>query len=270
MDQNFLNELMKSWTRFRPETIWQSAAVLLMMVAALIVLRICFKKFKKASHISDDLRKYHVFLTGYRIIKVFIVIIAILGILSINGINVTGFSMGIGILATVAAFAVKDSLQDMFAGLTIMLDKFFSVGDAVEFNGRDGIVVSFTIRTTKIEFLDDRSVLSVMNRNISKIRKLTHLVDIDLPLPYELDRKKAFSVLTDICEQARQIEGVEDCQLKGTQEFTDYAVNYKIRFFCEPDDRPDIRREVMKTIQDGLAGAGIRIPYRQLDIHTVS
>ena len=161
----------------------------------------------------------------------------------------------------------EDSFQDIMSGLTIMTDKYFSVGDAVEYNGREGIVISFTVRTTKIELLADRSVVSVANRNISQIRKLTHLVDIDLPLPYELERKESYAVLGSICDDIREISGVESCELKGTQDFADSAIIYKIRFFCEPHDRPDIRREVLRTIQDGLDKADIHIPYRQLDIH---
>jgi small-conductance mechanosensitive channel len=103
---------------------------------------------------------------------------------------------------------------------------------------------------------------------VTKIRKLTHLVDVDLPLSYDLTGNEAFSVLEPICESIRKIEGVERCELKGTQSFDASAIIYKIRFFCDPMNRPDIRRAVLKTIQDGLEAAGVRIPYQQIDIHT--
>ena len=109
--------------------------------------------------------------------------------------------------------------------------------------------------------------MSVANRHITKIKKLTHMVDIDLPLSYEDNRADVYRVLLSICNNIRKISGIEKCELKGTQNFEESAVIYKIRFFCEPNDRPDIRREVMKTIQDGLAEGGIKIPYRQIDIH---
>jgi small-conductance mechanosensitive channel len=110
-------------------------------------------------------------------------------------------------------------------------------------------------------------VLSVANRNISKIRKLNHLVDVDLPLSYDLSGREALSLLGGICEKIKALDGIEDCELKGTQDFGASAIMYKIRFYCEPHDRPDIRRSVIMTIQDGLEAAGIRIPYQQIDIH---
>ncbi len=240
---------------------------IIIMVILLISLKIFFKRFKKHFNIADDIKKYNIYLTTYRIVRAMIVISCIMALLAINGINISGIAAAIGIMATAVAFAVKDSLQDIFAGFTIMTDKYFSVGDAVEFDGKDGIVVSFSIRTTKIEFLDDRSVMSVANRHITKIKKLTHMVDIDLPLSYEDNRADVYRVLLSICNNIRKISGIEKCELKGTQNFEESAVIYKIRFFCEPNDRPDIRREVMKTIQDGLAEGGIKIPYRQIDIH---
>ena len=242
--------------------------ILAMTAAALIVLTIIYKKLRSNQEKANDLRKTSTYRIIYRIIRALIIITSIIAILQSVGINLIGLSASFGLVVILLALAVKDALQDIFAGFVIMSDRFFSVGDAVEFEGKEGIVVSFTARTTKIEFLEDRSVLSVANRNISKIRKLTHLVDIDLPLPYELSGKDAYTVLNRLSKRIKKLDGVESCELKGTQDFGANAVIYKIRFFCEPHDRPDIRRSVIKTIQDGLEEAGICIPYQQIDVHS--
>jgi small conductance mechanosensitive channel len=248
-------------------SIMQIVIVVVLTIAAFIALSIVHKKLKAKAEISGDLRKTHALRIALRAARVLVIAIGLVAILQAFGIDLTGFSALLGLAIIVVGLAIKDALQDLFAGAVIMSDKYFSVGDAVEYDGKDGIVVSFTARTTKIEFLDDRSVLSVANRNISKIRKLTHLVDIDLPLSYDVGRKEAYSVLSGICMQISGIEGIESCELKGTQEFGASAILYKIRFFCEPNDRPDIRRAVLKTIQDGLDEAGLQIPYQQIDIH---
>jgi small conductance mechanosensitive channel len=241
--------------------------VLILTVGACIALSVVHKKLKAKAELSGDLRKTHILRITLRIARIIVITIGAIMILQSFGINLTGLSAIVGIVVIIFALAVKDALQDIFAGFVIMSDKYFSVGDAVEYNGKDGVVISFTARTTKIEFLEDRSVLSVANRNISMIRRLTHLVDIDLPLPYEVSRKEAYKVLSGICMQISGIDGVESCELKGTQDFGESAILYKIRFFCEPNNRPDIRRAVLKTIQDGLAEADLHIPYQQIDIH---
>ena len=252
---------------FDSRKIIQIFAILLIAIGAYIVVIIVQRRLKNKLPIQDDLRKEHIYATIFRVVKVLILVAALFGILQTLGVNMSGFSLAFGVILLLIFFAVKDSLQDLFNGFIILTDRYYTVGDAVEYNGRDGIVISFTIRTTKIEYLDDRSVISIANREITKIRRLTHLVDIDLPLPYEMERQEVYTLLEGVCEKIRRIEGVEDCMLKGTQDFGESAILYKIRFFCEPNDRPDIRREVLRTIQDDLEAAGIRIPYRQLDVH---
>ena len=241
--------------------------ILILTAAAFIALTLIHKKLRSRLDIKNELRKAQIYRISLRVMRVIVIIAGLTAIMDAVGINLTGLSAILGIVVILLVLAVKDALQDIFAGFVIMSDKYFSVGDAVEYEGKDGIVISFTARSTKIELLDDHSVLSVANRNITRIRKLTHLVDIDLPLSYELSRKEAFSVLSNICLKISAIDGVESCELKGTQEFGENAVIYKIRFFCDPKDRPDIRREALKTVQDGLAAAGLHIPYQQIDIH---
>ncbi|MBO4854248.1 MAG: mechanosensitive ion channel family protein [Oscillospiraceae bacterium] len=267
MEDLVLQTLDQSKLQFGTVSLIKIAVVLALAAAAFVLLTIGYKRLRVRGDIANDVRRRQACRVSFRVAKILVIAIGAVAILQTIGVRLTGLSATLGLVVILLALAVKDALQDIFAGVVIMSDKYFAVGDAVEYEGKDGIVVFFTARTTKIKFLDDRSVMSVANRNISQIRKLTHLVDIDLPLPYELSGREAFSVLNDICEQIRAIDGVESCELKGTQDFAASAVLYKIRFFCEPSGRPDIRRAVLKTIQDGLETADIRIPYQQLDIH---
>ena len=66
----------------------------------------------------------------------------------------------------------------------------------------------------------------------------------------------------------RNVEGIDCCEYKGTQAFADSAVIYKLRFFCSPENKPQLNRDAHRIIQDGLEEANIQIPYNQLDIHT--
>lgn len=241
--------------------------VLIVVIAACIVLSVLHKRLQSKIVTSNDIRRTHIYTSVFRIIRIAVILGGILAVMSLLGIDTSGAAIGISTILVLFILSIKDSFQDFFAGFTIMFDKYFSVGDAVEFEGRDGMVISFTMRTTKIKCLDDQSVISISNRHITKIRKLTHLVDIDLPLSYDEDVKRVYQVLEGICQKAGELDGVELCQFKGTQGFSDCAVIYKIRFFCDPENRPDIRRAVIKTIQNGLDEAGIHIPYPQLDIH---
>ena len=243
------------------------AVIAAVTVAVVIALTVINRRLSAKFMDSGELKKAQVYRILFRTATWLVIATVTVAVLQAIGINLTGISAILGIVVVFMLLAAKDALQDVFSGIAITADKYFIVGDAVEYEGHQGIVVAFTPRTTKIELLDDRTVLSVANRNISKIRKLNHLVDVDLPLSYDLSGREALSLLGGICEKIKALDGIEDCELKGTQDFGASAIMYKIRFYCEPHDRPDIRRSVIMTIQDGLEAAGIRIPYQQIDIH---
>lgn len=203
----------------------------------------------------------------YHILKYVVIFGAFLLLLQALGVNVSGIFAGLGLFSVIVGLALQEALKDIIMGIHILSDRFFSVGDAVLFNGTEGIVTAFTIRTTRIRMLDDGSVHVICNRNIDKIILLSHQMDIDLPLRYEEDPQKVRSVLTAACSDIASMDGVESCHFEGTQSFEDSAILYKIRFFCPPERRKFLRRQVLALLQDRLADNNIVIPYRQVDVH---
>ena len=193
-------------------------------------------------------------------------------ILQVNGVNVSSVFAGLGILSAVVGLALQDALKDMIMGFHIMTDHFFSVGDVVRYQNIEGVVIGFTTRTTIIRSIYDNTVTSVCNRNISEITRMppSTLVDIDVPLSYTEDPQTVHSVLRTICARIERLDGIDRCIYKGTQAFEDSAILYKVRFFCPPETKPDRTRDALREIQNGLAEAGLQIPYNQYDIHVVS
>lgn len=203
------------------------------------------------------------------VLKALVAVITVLIVLQINGINIGSMVAGLGLVSAAVGLALQDTLKDVVMGLHIMGDKFFSVGDPVEYNGVSGIVTSFNVRTTKIESVTDNSTLSVCNRNISEIKKMTDMLDIDVPISYDEDVRKVHKTFTEIAEKISEIDGVSSCVYKGTQSFESSAVLYKIRLYCDYKRRCDIRRAAISKIQVGLESSNIKIPFDQLDVHNV-
>ena len=267
MEEFLVNLFSNTKLHLDDNSLLKISFIFTVMIAALIALFFLHRHIRSKADVGNDTRKKYAYKIVARVLSVIIIVIGVIAILQTIGINATRLSVILSIAIIILIMALKDSLQDTFASFVIVTDRYFTVGDAVEFDGKDGIVISFTVRSTKIELLDDRSVLSVSNRNISRIRKLTHLVDIDFPVPYEVSDEDACSLLSGICMKISALEGIESCELKGLQEFGPSFAIYKIRFFCKPNDRPDIRRAVLKTIRRNMTAAGLHIPYQQIDIH---
>ena len=262
---NLLNEILAHITI--PKLI-VCGIVVVVTVALCLGLKFGTKRLKKKLSFENDKTKLSVLNISVNLLRIVIIIVAVIVVMQVLGINTGTLTTVLALVLAVLGFAFQDSLKDVFMGLIILIDNYFKVGDAVCYEERDGIVVNFNLRTTKIKMIDDNSVLAISNRNISQIAKLSNMNDIDVGWSYDEDVKKVYETLTEVCERVKKIDNVEDSMFKGTQSFDDSVINYRVRFFCKPINRPDTKRAVMREIQKGLDEAGIKIPYKQLDVHT--
>lgn len=213
----------------------------------------------------NDISAYAKVLEG--ICRALVIVLAVLWVFSIFGVNITSAVAGLGIVSAVVGLALQDYLKDVIMGMHIMSDRFYSVGDGVIYNGEEGVVSEFSMKTTKIKLLKDGEIISVCNRNIEEIIKLSNELIIDIPLPYNENQGKLYGILGSICEKIKTEENITDCCLKGTQSFESSAVMYRLSVICIPEQRDAIRRKVIGTIQSELERSDVHIPFNQLDIH---
>lgn len=209
----------------------------------------------------------HVIFDIFRFVFFFVLIIVLL---QINGINVTAIVTGLGVVSLIVGFALQDILKDIIMGVHILTDKFFEVGDVVRYNGIEGVVISFNVRTTKIKNVKYNEILTICNRNISEIEVLSDMFDLDIDLPYYVDAKLIHDTMRLCAKKIGELDLVSECIYKGTEKFNESSVTYKLRYFTPPDGRRfDVRRAAVTIVQDTLKDAGIPFPYNHLDVEIV-
>lgn len=243
-----------------------TAALVLAAIAVYILLYRLERRYVD-THRGDSGSKPTFTRIAYRVIRVAVLTAFILAILSVNGVNITSMVAGLGILSAIVGLALQDLLKDLIMGYHIVSDHFFSVGECVEFEGRECVVVGFTMKTTKLGDLDDHSVTTVCNRDISRIRRFGERLDLNIPLSYKEKPQELAPVFEEICGAIAALDHVSRCEYLGVQEFGDFAVRYKLRLHCEPKERADVRRAALGAVQRGLAAHDIVIPFPQLDVH---
>jgi small-conductance mechanosensitive channel len=74
-----------------------------------------------------------------------------------------------GVAAVAMGFAVKDLVASLVAGITIMFDRPFQLGDRVKFGSNYGDVVAIGLRSVKLQTLDDSTVTIPNNMFLSDI-----------------------------------------------------------------------------------------------------
>lgn len=74
-----------------------------------------------------------------------------------------------GTIAVSVGFAVKDLVASFIAGIMIMLDRPFQVGDRVTFGGQYGDITAIGLRSVRLQTLDDNTVTIPNNKFLNEI-----------------------------------------------------------------------------------------------------
>ncbi len=247
------------------ERIIISVIVLIAFAVVFVLLGRLKKKLIDKSNANDAKNK--ITRSVITLLRIVTVIFAFLVISQINGINIGSAIAGFGIISAVVGLALQDFLKDVIMGVHIISDKFYNIGDVVEYNGIEGVVVGFTVSATKIEALDDRSEITVCNRNISEIRKCSNNFYIDLPLPYNEDMGKISALCERTVKDIKSIPDVEKCVFEGTEAFDESSVRYRFLITCNPQEKLIIKRKALFKIQKALSDNGMAVPFNQLDVN---
>ena len=237
--------------------------VLAGMVILLVVIRKIGKHFRSKGVSKEKETAIRVICS---ILRAAVIVAAIVLELQACGVNVSGTIAGLGLLGVLAGFAFQDFIRDVISGMIILSDRFFMVGDVISFEGQEGMVVHFNIRTTRIKLLSDRSVLNINNRLLTYTHRISHQLNIDVLLPYEEKVEKVDQVLQGAMEKMNEIEGVESTRYEGITDFRDSGLNYRIYVRCEQTKRPHITHLCNQYIFRALQEHDIHIPYNTYTI----
>ena len=198
-----------------------------------------------------------------------ILIFIVLGILKIYGIDTTSIIASLGVFAAVIGLAFQDIIKDLLAGVAILFDNKYAVGDTVSINGFQGTVIEFGLRTTKIKAFTGE-VKSIGNSSFSEVINY-NLSDADLfiklNVAYDTDIDKLEKVLESMREDILKIENVKDYKLLGVDELGDSSIVYAVDITCKAMTNYAIKREVLKMIKKKFDREGINIPYTTVDVN---
>jgi small conductance mechanosensitive channel len=125
--------------------------------------------------------------------------------------NVTGFVAGLGIVGFTLGFALQDIAKNFVAGILLLLQQPFGVGNAIEVQGFSGTVLDIAIRATTIKTWDGQEV-TIPNADIytnpitNYSRFPLRRVGLSIGIGYGMDIQHTLDVFL---ATLRGLEGVE-------------------------------------------------------------
>lgn len=240
------------------------------LVLYLIISKIINKIFKKyISTKTKDKKKDTIINLGRSIFKYLIVIFIILGILKIYGIDTTSIIASLGVITAIIGLAFQDIIKDLLAGISIIFDNKYAVGDYIKINDFEGTVIDFGLRTTKIKAFTGE-VKSIGNSSFSEVINYS-ISDCDiflkLNVAYDTDIDKLERVLEDLREDILKIDNVKKYKLLGVDALGDSSIVYAINITTKAMTNYGVKREVLKLVKKRFDKEEISIPYTTMDIN---
>ncbi len=206
-------------------------------------------------------------------IAVWLIAIAVAFTVAGFGSVIAAFGVFAGAIALAVGFAAQDILSNFVAGIFILKDKPFQVGDWVEQGDIVGRVEDIDLRVTRIRTFDNERI-TVPNSELAN-NPLTNPVAYDtlrqkfvFGIGYEDDIDHAKDV---ILEEAEKIDGIRSdppTSIRVT-ELADSYVGLQSRFWIGEPSRSDLVRvqsDFVQAVKERFDAEGIDMPYpyRQL------
>jgi small conductance mechanosensitive channel len=203
--------------------------------------------------------------------KYLIIIIAIIAILAIFGVNVTSMVAGLGIMTAIVGLAFQDLAKDIIAGISIITENQFDVGDNVEINGFRGTVISIGLKTTKLRSYKG-NIKCIANHGITEVTNYTDnkdaLAEVNVGVSYKHKSEEVEKALDMVRLNLRQSDKIEnslgDLVVNGITDFADSAVMWRVSMPCKPNTAISLERVIRREIKAVFDKEGIEIPYPQV------
>lgn len=227
--------------------------------------------------LGDDLRQF--FIRG---VKTLIVVIGGVIFLEGWGIDVSAFLGGLGLAGMAVALAAKDSVANIFGGLTIFADNLYKRGDWIETPHFEGTVEVVGLRATKVRTFAKALVTmpnaQIVDSPVINWSRMTHRrIKMVIGLEYRTTAKQMEAIVEKLRTFLKEDEDVAQTDVAQMVHLSDFgasSINIDLYYFTKTTDWVtwrDIRnRHIIafkRIVED--EGAAFAFPSQSLYVETM-
>ena len=190
-------------------------------------------------------------------------------------IEVTAWLASAGIVGLALGLAAKDTLSNLFAGVSIVADSPYKTGDFIILDtGERGIVTHIGLRSTRLLTRDDVEVTipngilgnsKIINEAGGPSQK--HRIRIAVGVAYGSDIDHVISALEGVAANNKEVCSVPEPRVRF-RSFGDSSLDFELLCWIEkPIDSGRLQHELNCAVYKGFIEHGIVIPFPQRDLH---
>jgi small conductance mechanosensitive channel len=227
-----------------------------------VVEQVAARRTQRAEAIGSVLRSFA------SIVVFFIAVVLVLGEL---GINLAPIVASAGVVGVALGFGAQNLIKDFIAGIGIILEDQYGVGDVVDLGEASGTVEAVGLRITRLRdvngvvwYARNGEVLRVGNKSQGYAQ-----VVIDMPVTHDTDLERCREVMQEVGdavyaedEWAEVILG--EPESLGVESITPQAIVMRLQVRTTNADQWRVGRELRMRLQERFAAEGIRIPVAPL------
>ena len=202
------------------------------------------------------------------ILSVILLVLVLASVMAQFGFDIVSLVAGLGIVGLAVGFAAQSTLANFIAGITILIEQSFQVGDWVNINDNEGRVVVISLRTTHILTRDNITVI-VPNATVasSEVTNLTSKnfirFNIRMRIAFEDDIDTARKVILQVLTDSEVVLSRPETSAT-VAEVGEYGIFFIVRFWVKPASvarMPKIKEGLQEDIKRAFDAANISTPY---------
>lgn len=209
----------------------------------------------------------------HNLLSMLIIVLWIASVMSQFGFDIVSVVAGLGIAGIAVGFAAQATLANFIAGITILIEQSFQVGDWVSINEKEGKVVQIALRTTQILTRDNITVIfpnstvasaEVINLTAKNLIRF----DIEVRIALEADIETARAIILDILANTKEVLE-RPAPTATVDKIGDFGVFFIVRFWVNPPHvsrMPFIKENLREQIKVALDDASIATPYPHMQL----
>ncbi len=275
-----LSEQVMTWFSDHGLTI---LLILLVSVLAYYLLGVSTRAISRRIQALDDVEDSELdrrTKTIFRVIHstgaVIIVSTAVMMILTELGVAITPVLASVGFVGLAFGLGAQTLVKDMIAGLFILIEDQYTVGDVAEIGGITGTVEHMTLRATELRDING-TVHIIPNGEIrivaNKSRDWSRAI-VDVSVTYDEDVDTTVQTLQEIGEAMARDEAIngllqEPMTVTGVEGLEDWAVRLRIMVKTLPNAQYEVQRYLRRQIRNTFAEQGLELAFPRQDIMIV-
>jgi small-conductance mechanosensitive channel len=186
------------------------------------------------------------------------------------GFNLGPFIAGAGIAGVALGFGAQSLVKDCIAGLFMLIEDQYGIGDIVDLGEATGQVEEVTLRTTVLRGIDG-TVWHVPNGEVQRVGNKSQLwsvavVDVDVAYDSDLDRTRELMLSTanEVCSTAEWADDVLDEPIVlGVEALGADGISMRMVVTTTPGSQWALQRRLRESLKQSFDDAGIEIPFPQ-------